>query len=146
MLIRLGRKKSGARYRGAQLEHSSTQQPTPMPFVANPGEAATALIGELLAELARPLPHGFVADDDAAGGQQLLNRAQPEREAEVQPDGMADDFGREAIPRVAGASRCRHPTRLLTPACRYKRGKARQVDVPPMACSRRTIRTSGHPQ
>src|SRR5690242_13957096 len=37
-----------------------------MPLVANPGQAATDLIGEALAELARPLPHGFVADDDAA--------------------------------------------------------------------------------
>src|ERR1700745_2651198 len=65
-----------------------------MPFVANPGKAATDLIGEPLAEFACPLPHGFVADDDA----------QPEREAEVEPDGMADDLGREAIPGVAGAN------------------------------------------
>jgi hypothetical protein len=34
-----------------------------MPFVANPGKATTDLIGELLAEFARPLPHGFVADE-----------------------------------------------------------------------------------
>src|SRR6516165_1885235 len=92
------------------------------------GKAATDLIGEPLAELARPLPHGFMADDDATRGQQLLHHAQPEREAEIEPDGMADDLSREAIPGVAGASRCRHPTRLLTPACRRKRGKARQVD------------------
>ena len=96
-----------------------------MPFVANPGKAATDLIGKPLAELARPLPHGFMADDDAARGQQLLHHAQPEREAEVEPDGMADDLGREAIPGVAGASGRRHPTRLLTPACRRKHGKAR---------------------
>src|SRR5215813_10000887 len=41
---------------------------------------------------------------------------------------MADDLGRETIPGVAGASRCPHPTRLLTPICSHKRGKARQVD------------------
>jgi hypothetical protein len=29
------------------------------------------------------LSDGFVADDDAAGRQQLLHHAQPEREAEV---------------------------------------------------------------
>jgi hypothetical protein len=52
-----------------------------MPFVANPGKAATDLIGEPLAELARPLPHGFMADDDATRGQQLLHHAQPKREA-----------------------------------------------------------------
>jgi hypothetical protein len=40
-----------------------------MPFVANPRKAATDLVGKLLAELARPLSDGFVADDDAAGRQ-----------------------------------------------------------------------------
>src|SRR5438105_13070438 len=45
-------------------------------------KATTDLIGEGLAELARPLPHGFVADDDAAGCQQLLHHAQPERKAD----------------------------------------------------------------
>jgi hypothetical protein len=43
-------------------------------------------VGEVLAELERPLPHGLVADDDAAGGQHLLDHAQAERETEVQPD------------------------------------------------------------
>jgi phage terminase large subunit-like protein len=33
----------------------------------------------LLAKFARPLPHSFVADDDAAGGQQLLYHAKAER-------------------------------------------------------------------
>src|SRR5437763_8017130 len=98
-----------------------------MPFVANPGKAATDLVGKQLAELARPLSDGFVADDNAAGRQQLLHHAQPEREAEIQPDGMADDLGREAIPGVAGASRCPHPTRLLVPICRRK-PRPRQVD------------------
>src|SRR5262249_18981507 len=96
-----------------------------MPLVASSRQAATDLVGETLAEFERPLPHRFMADDDAAGGQQLLDHAQPEREAEVQPDGVADDFGREPIPGVAGASGCRHPTRLLTPICRRKRRKAR---------------------
>src|SRR5260370_28126283 len=69
-----------------------------MPFVANPGQATTDLVGELLAKFARPLPHGFMADDDAASGQQLLHHAQTKREAEIQPHGMADEFGREPIP------------------------------------------------
>src|SRR4051794_33413148 len=43
-----------------------------------------------LAELARPLPYGLVADDDAARGQHLLDHAQAEREAEIQPDSVAD--------------------------------------------------------
>src|SRR5260370_40507749 len=99
-----------------------------MPFVANPRQATTDLIGELLAKFARPLSHGFMADDDAASGQQLLHHAQTKREAEIQPHGMADDFGREPIPGVAGASGFRHPARLLTPTSRRKRDRARQID------------------
>ena len=49
----------------------------------------------MLTELARPLPDGFVGDDDAAGRQQFLNHVKPERETEIQPNGMADDLGRE---------------------------------------------------
>jgi hypothetical protein len=38
-----------------------------------------------------------VANQDAAGGQHLLDYAQAEREPEIQPDGMADHFSREAV-------------------------------------------------
>src|ERR1700720_1001575 len=86
-----------------------------MPLVANPGQAATNLVGDSLAELARPLPHGFVADHDAARGQQLLHHAQPERKAEIQPHGMADDLGWKPMALVAGASGGRHSTRLSAP-------------------------------
>jgi hypothetical protein len=48
-----------------------------MPFVVNPGKMATDLIGKLLAELARPLSDGFVANDDAASRQQLLPMRSP---------------------------------------------------------------------
>ena len=65
-----------------------------MPLVADAREPTTDPIGELLAKFARPLPHGFVTNNDAAGSQQLLNHTQPEREPEVQPDGVADDLGR----------------------------------------------------
>ena len=37
------------------------------------------MVGEVLAELERRLPYGLVADDDAAGGQHLLDHAQAER-------------------------------------------------------------------
>jgi hypothetical protein len=106
------------------FEHDLVQ----MPFVANPRKSATDLVGKLLAELARPLSDGFVADNNSAGRQQLLHHAQPEREAEIQPHGMSDDLGREPIPSVAGASGWPHPIRLLTPICLRKRGNARQVD------------------
>ena len=48
-----------------------------MPFVANPGKAATDLIGEPLAEFACPLPHGFVADDDATGASNSSTMRRP---------------------------------------------------------------------
>src|SRR3981081_2595784 len=99
-----------------------------MPFVAHPRKAATDLVGKLLAELARPLSDGFVADDDAAGRQQLLPHAQPERKAEISPHSMTDDLGREPIPGVAGATGYPHPTRLLIPIGSRKRSKPRQVD------------------
>ena len=58
------------------------------------------------------MPYGLVADDDAAGGQHLLDHAQAEREAEVQPNRVADDLGRKAVASVAGEGRRRHPVRL----------------------------------
>src|SRR3954453_13545419 len=66
----------------------------------------------LMAELERPLSYGLVADDDAACGQHLLDHAQAEREAEVQPNRVADDLGRKAVASVAGEGRRRHPVRL----------------------------------
>src|SRR5271169_4365496 len=92
-----------------------------MPFVAGAREPTTDPVGELLSKFARPLPHRFVADDDTARGQQLLHHAEAKREAEIQPDGMADDLGGEPIPGVASATRCPHLTRLLAPICRRKR-------------------------
>src|SRR3954454_632288 len=56
-----------------------------MPFISGAGCPAPDLVGECLAELACPLPHALVADDDAACGQHLLDHAQAERKAEIQP-------------------------------------------------------------
>src|SRR5215468_4243735 len=99
-----------------------------MPFVARPRQAAADLFGELLAKFAGPLPYGFVADNDAARGQQLLHHAKTEREAEIQPNGITDDLGWEAISGIAGSSGCCHSTRLLTPIRRRKRPGVNQVD------------------
>jgi hypothetical protein len=68
-----------------------------MPFVANPRKAATDLVGKLLAELARPLSDGFVANDDAARRQQLLHHAQgsfdPDHDAVMRIGGEAPGGG-----------------------------------------------------
>ena len=84
-------------------------------------------LAELLAEFARPLSHGLVADDDAPFRQHLLHHAQTEREAEIQPNGMADDLGREPVAGVAGAGGCCHPSRLSVPV-RPGKPVTRQVD------------------
>ena len=86
-----------------------------MPFVANPRKATTDLVSELLAKFARPLPHRFVANNDAAGGQQLLNHTQPERKPKIQPNGVAYDLAGESIAGIAGAGGFRHTIRLLHP-------------------------------
>jgi len=70
----------------------------------------------------RPLPHGFVADNDAARGPATRPHTKTEREAEIQPHGVTDDLRREPISGVAGASGCGHPIRLLTPT-RRRRGR-----------------------
>ena len=49
-----------------------------------------------------------MAHDDAAGGQHLLDHAQAEREAEVEPDRVADDLGRKAVAGVRQLGGWRH--------------------------------------
>ena len=51
-----------------------------------------------------PLTHGFVGHDDPALGQKLFDIAKTEREAEIQPDCVADDFRRKAVASVIGSS------------------------------------------
>src|SRR4051795_12709254 len=96
-----------------------------VPFVSGRRQAPPDLVGERLAELARPLPYRLVADDDAMRGQHLLNHAQAEREAKVEPDRVADDLGREAIAGIAGANGRRHPLRLPAPFPIRKRPTAK---------------------
>jgi hypothetical protein len=83
-----------------------------------------------LAELERPLSHGLVADDDAAGREHLLDRAPTHREAEIQPDRVADDFRRKALAGVDG-------TCALAHAADYRSGSA--VASRPVLTSRRGV-------
>src|SRR3954462_11807469 len=93
--------------RSATMRGASTPS-----FVSGAAQSPPDLIGEVLAELQRPLPHTLVADNDAARGQHLLDHAQAEREAKIQPDRVADDLSGKAMPGIAGANGCRHPVRL----------------------------------
>ena len=51
-------------------------------------------------ELERPLPNRLIRDVDAALGAQVLDVAIAEREAELEPHGMPDDLGGEAVPGI----------------------------------------------
>ena len=55
-------------------------------------------------DLAQPLPNRFVRHDDAAFGQQILDVAEAQAKAVVEPDCVTDDLGRKAMPKVAGSS------------------------------------------
>jgi hypothetical protein len=61
--------------------------------------------------------HGLVADDDAAGREHLLHRAQTQREAKIQPDPVPDDFRRKALAGVDGTCAVAH-------AADYRSGSA----------------------
>jgi hypothetical protein len=102
-----------ARHTG-DLEHDFTQ----MPFIADPWQAMTDLVGKRLAELAGPLPHGLVAHDDASGGEHLLDYPQAQRKAEIEPDGVADELRREPVAGVQGLGRWRYtgPVAVCPPA------------------------------
>jgi hypothetical protein len=75
-----------------------------MPLVAGASASSTQPRGEGGAEVGVPLTHGFAADDDATLGQQILHVAEAEMEAEVQPDGVSDDLGREAAASIGRRS------------------------------------------
>ena len=98
-----------------------------VPFVARAGQPPPDLVGQRLAELPGPLPHGLVADDDATGGQHFLDHAQAEREAEVEPDRVADDLRREPVTGVGGTGGRRHLARLLG-LLSHRKPKGQQLD------------------
>ena len=56
------------------------------------------------AELQHPAPNRFVGDVEPAFGQQFLDIAVAQGEAEIQPNRVLDDLGREAMAAVAERS------------------------------------------
>jgi hypothetical protein len=91
------------------------------------------LVGERLAELERSLPHDTVTDDDAACGQHLLDHAQAEWKAEVEPYHMTDYLGWETVAGIAGQT----GVVILSgypPCSRFTSRPATKLTVPIMAC------------
>lgn len=78
-----------------------------MPLVAELRRAPTDLAGVDPSEFLRPAPHGFMADDDPARREQVLDHPQAERKTELETDSLLDDFRREPIAAINGF-RCRH--------------------------------------
>src|SRR3954452_17915124 len=72
-----------------------------VPFVSGCGQTPADLIGKALAKLQRPLPHRLMTDQDTAGCEHLLDHAQAQGKAEVEPDGAADHFSWEAVASIA---------------------------------------------
>ena len=68
-----------------------------MPAVAGSRPASPQPVGEGLGELPAPAPDRLVGNLNAAFGQHQFDVPEAQAERVVQPDGMADDFGREAV-------------------------------------------------
>ena len=86
-----------------------------VPFVARLRAPQVECVSVSLAELAGPLSDRFVADDDAAGREDLFDLPIAQREAEVEPYGMSNDFGGEAVAFVGGSRSGGHV--LIIPGC-----------------------------
>ena len=52
-------------------------------------------------KMVHPAAHGLVGDQDAAFRQQILDVAEAQREPDIKPDRLLDDFGREAVAAIA---------------------------------------------
>ena len=71
-----------------------------MPAIAGPRPASPQPVGKGLGELPAPAPDRLVGNLNAAFGQHQLDVPEAEAERVAQPNGVADDFGREAVTMV----------------------------------------------
>src|SRR5690242_16427728 len=75
-----------------------------MPFVTWAWALTTQLTSVRWAEFGRPFPNRFVAHADARIGHQLFDVAEADGESKIEPDGVADDLGREAMAAIEGGT------------------------------------------
>ena len=68
-----------------------------MPLIARSSTPAAQLISIGLPELPAPIAHRFVREQNAALGHELFDISIAQAEAEIEPDTVADDFGREPM-------------------------------------------------
>ena len=75
-------------------------------FVQEPGISEATLSSSQLprvvwTELAAPLSNRFVRHDDSSFGKQIFDHSEPQTELIVEPNGVADYFGRKTMPEIA---------------------------------------------
>src|SRR5215472_12120436 len=75
-----------------------------MPAISWPRATAAQLSRDRGAELQYPSAHRFMGDVESSFGQQLLDIAVAQGEAEIEPNRVLDDLGREAMAAVAERS------------------------------------------
>src|SRR5262245_60741339 len=75
-----------------------------VPAIARPGATLAQPSRDCGTELQHPSPHRFVGEVKPSFGQQFLDIAVTQGEAEIQPDCVLDDLGREAMTAVAERS------------------------------------------
>jgi hypothetical protein len=71
-----------------------------MPLVPRPRRFSSLVVSINLAELEAPFSDRLIAESDTAHREHLFNIAEAQGEAEVQPNGMTDDLGRESMTMV----------------------------------------------
>ncbi len=73
-----------------------------VPRIAQPTLATLERTGVLGTELQTPQSDGLVSDDDPPLCQEILDISKAQKEAVIEPDGVADDLRRESVSAVAG--------------------------------------------
>jgi hypothetical protein len=90
-----------------------------MPAVAGPGPASPQSAGEGPGKLSTPPPDRFGGDNHTALSQHQLDVPKAETERVVQPNRMADDFGRKTMTTV-GIRDASHPATMPCPITRRR--------------------------
>ena len=81
-----------------------------MPFVATRRGPAAYAVGIVPAEFLRPVANCFMAYFNATCREHLLNHPKAQREAEIQPDRIADHFGGMTVATIKRITRwCHEP-------------------------------------
>jgi hypothetical protein len=71
-----------------------------MPVIAGPRASPAQLLGDHRPKLQHPTSHRLIRQVEPALGEQLLDVAVAQGEAEIEPNRVLDDLGREAVAAI----------------------------------------------